>query len=79
MGWAAGYATVAEADRGAIRGRLRGLCCRPDAGQHTVVGWAEADISAEATDASLDECAKRSGEDCRTRAGTGTQPTNRCS
>ncbi|MDE0179123.1 MAG: DUF4189 domain-containing protein [Gammaproteobacteria bacterium] len=79
-GWAASYATVAEAEREALAEcgagcrivvRFEEGCAAYAADQtpgSTVVGWSiGADSGSEAADAALDECARRGGEDCLVR------------
>lgn len=75
--WAAGYATVAEAEREALAECGEGCrivvnfkegCAAYAADQSrgsTVAGWAsEFDSGFEASEVALDECAKRGGADC---------------
>ena len=79
-GWAAGHATVAEAEREALAKcgeecrivvRFEEGCAAYAADQtpgSTVFGWAsEADSGVEAADAALAECARRGGADCLVR------------
>ena len=79
-GWAAGHATVAEAEREALAEcgegcrivvRFEEGCAAYAADQtpgSTVFGWAsEADSGVEAADAALAECARRGGADCLVR------------
>ncbi|MDD9985363.1 MAG: DUF4189 domain-containing protein [Spirochaetaceae bacterium] len=87
-GWAAGHATVAQAEREALAGcgdecqivvRFDFGCASYAADQtpgSTVFGWAtEFESRIEAADAALAECARRGGEDCLVRVwacGNGT-------
>ena len=96
-GWAAGHATVAQAEREALAEcgeecrivvRFEEGCAAYAADQDpgsTVFGWAsELDSGVEATEAALDDCAKRGGADCLVRVwacgnGTGDGAAGRAS
>ncbi len=92
-GWAAGYATMAEAEREALAGcaechivfRFEAGCAAYAADQSpgsTAAGWAPGASGFEAAEAALDECAKRGGEECLVRVwacedGTGNGASGR--
>ena len=78
--WAAGYATVAEAEREALAEcgeecrivvSFEEGCAAYAADQSpgsTVAGWAsELDSGVEAAEAALDDCARKGGADCLLR------------